>query len=247
MKYSIITSNGRYLDWCLRGIQWQTFTDYELIIVDWDAEPPLADLGPARILRWPDRGAAWNHSVCRNFATAHAQAERLVFVNCDCLMAPDLLARADAMLDRDPGCQVYWQRFDLSEEGTEVLLDSVFPEGLFDIEDLAPQWGEFHALSTYGDFLAVGREVVVEYGGFDERMEGWGVYDQNLACRLDRAGHHIAWGEGPGLAHFWHPRDKAAQDRTWRANIDAGEADWLDGLNVANDGPATFDRYRGMV
>jgi len=243
VKYSIITSNGKYLYQLLRSVAWQTFTDYELIVVDWDAEPPLVVPEPARVLRWSQRGAQWNHSICRNFATANARADRLVFVNCDCLMAPDLLERADAMLDEDPTCQVYWQRFDLSEIGTRMVLDAPLPEALFWPGQLDPLWGELHGLSTYGDFLVVSRDVVMKYGGYDERMAGWGVYDQNLACRLERAGHRVVWGEGMGLAHFWHARDTAYQDRTWRANIDAGEKDWLDGVNVANRGRATFDGY----
>jgi len=249
VKYSIITSNGQYLNWCLRGIAWQTFTDYELIVVDWDADPPLGDLGQVRVLRWPDRDARWNHSVCRNFATANARAERLVFVNCDCLMAPDLLARADALLDQDPDCQVYWQRFDLNEEGTQVLLDAPFPEGLFDFDEPDPLWGEFHTLSTYGDFLAVGRAGFEELGGYDERMYGWGDYDSNLARRLERWQHRIEWGKGLQLAHLWHPFDEAARHASWEANIAAGGADYQAGekdlsKNVLNQGPATFDKYR---
>lgn len=256
MKYSVILSNGRYQGWCLWGLGWQTFTDYELLFVDWDAEEPPALTGwpNARVLRWPERGKPWNHSVCRNFAVAHAQADRLVFVNCDCLMHPGLLAEADRLLDENPRRQVYWQRFDLTEAGLAQLGRLDDAQKLFDEADqwVAQGWGEFHPLGTYGDFLAVDRAAFESLGGYDERMEGWGVYDHNLACRLDRHGYPVSWHQGLRLVHLWHGRDKAAQDRTWRANIDAGEADFLAGehdpsRDILNQGPATFEKYRGMA
>jgi len=252
VKYSVIVCNqrGKFLHWALKGIQWQTLGDFETIVVDYGMDPPFGTMTaplakgpqPLRILRWED--SEWNHPRARNIGIANARGERIVIVNSDCLMAPTLLEEAGWLLDQDPHRQIYWQRFDLSEEGLQALRSFDRPRELFGDGDNwhGRGWGDFHSLSTYGDFLMVERDVVMEYGGFDERASGWGVYDHDLACRLDRHGYPSFWAEGLRLVHLWHPQ-RPGLDASWRRNIDALSPDFLAERDVRNQGRATFERY----
>lgn len=226
---------------CLRGVAQQEGVDYELILVDYMMDPPAlewhlpwATFGetPTHIVRWDNPDPCWNDSRARNIGLANAKADRVVFLNSDCVMMPGLLAGAMAALDEDPSRQVYWQRWDLTNEGLTWFLEG---------GDEA-QVGEFHDKTTYGDFLAVERDVVMDLGGYEERCMGWGVYDHDLACRLDRAGRPRYWGEMPSLVHLWHPV-RPGRDEDWRRNIDCCSEDFHAGKDVRNDGRGTFERY----
>ena len=250
MKLSVIVCNqkGRHLQWCLKGIQWQTLGGFETIVVDYGMDPPFGTIcSPLpqglRVVRWEDD--VWNHPRARNIGIANAQGERIAIVNSDCLMAPTLLEEAGRLLDQDPKRQIYWQRFDFSQEGLRMLQAMNYPEHFFMLDGTSyeQRWGDFHSLSTYGDFLMVERDVVMEYGGFDERATGWGVYDHDLACRLDRHGYPSFWAEGLRLVHLWHEA-QPNQDADWRRNIDAMSPDFHAHRDKRNQGRATFERYR---
>jgi len=223
-KYSVvIAAGGRHalLKRCLQSVLAQTHKDYEVIVVDYGAEPPIAVPESVRLIRWePDGG--WCNPIATNIGVAHASGEWLVILNADIIMADDLLAIAHRWMERQGDCQLYWDRLDLAEDG-----ESGVPHGSY----------------PHGDFLCVRRARYMNAGGYDERMTGWGAYDTDLAWRLGQLGCRELWGDGDKVFHQYHePQPNKNEDRRRNTNMHLHNVA-LRRL-IVNEGLATFKKYR---
>lgn len=255
MKYSFILSvRGRQtlLLHCLASIGQQSYRDFEVVVVDYGSAEPITVPDAARLIRFEEAGP-WNASIAQNVGIANAKGTYLVRLDSDNILAPDLLEDVDSRLLEDDHQQIYWRRLALTEKGFWVF-DACSEQVLFDLD--APKLidlglGEWQDLNAHGAFLVVRRDVVIELGGYDERMVGWGFYDNDLAYRLTATGFPEQWGMSLKLLHLYHglpePNLKgwpASRRGTWKRNARLSRVSMSKGQLVRNGGSENFDKYK---
>ncbi len=183
----------------------------------------------------PDDG--FRAGEARNRAAALATGRLLVFVDGDCLLRPQTLA-AHQRLAED-GWTVAGNRILLSQSLTNATLaGSVNPLTWGPLDwlraRLAKQVNRLLPVLTLpgqawrrrrrDDWLlfrtcnvGVWRQDFERVNGFDERLNGWGFEDSDLAIRLNNAGIGIKSGRfATGVLHLWHrenARDQAERNR----------------------------------
>ena len=280
VDYTFITTvknRQQLLDRCLESILWQDCSDFEAIVVDYGSQPAVMVPGDPRIrvVRIEPDGDGWNGSVALNAGIANAGAEKLVLLNCDCLVAPDMLSAIDGIIrNRDNKLQIYWRRFDLAPSG-QRLLESVSERRLFSrvyppllvalglgrwhvlvdhrlvkscpkrLYDFLVALGlrKWHRLTAYGDFLAVDKAPLMEIGGFDERMAGWGRMDLDAMERLKMMGYQVFWGRQFKLIHQHHAPQEGQRESN-KSNTKLSLRELAAGRIVRNGGIQNFERYR---
>lgn len=259
--YSVVITvrnRQRHLDRCLQGVLGQRGPSFEVVVIDYGSVPPVLLPGDARIRlhRIEPLSDEWNGSIALNAGVAQSASEKLLFLNCDCVIAPDLLQTADDILNSNEfgeGLQVYWQRFDVTRRGQQLLellgfIGRSGPSRLLFHRRLPPvlkrlRLGKWQGLVNYGDFLAVERSAIIKIGGFDERMAGWGRMDVDLMKRLELQGYDVYWGRSFKMVHQFHP-PQASKLESDRRNTRLSEDDIAAGIIVRNEGPATFEKYQ---
>ena len=193
----------------------------ELVIVDMCSTPPV-DLAafagsgleavPARpsirIIRL-DGVAAVPLAAARNLGAAVAAAERLIFLDVDCIPAPDLVG---AYLAAPPGVvacapvrylQADWavgldDGADASALWTRSEAHELRPAPSVDIVD--DRYELFWSLS-----FSVDRRLWGRLGGFDEVYVGYGGEDTDLAFTARELDVPLLWLAAGTAFHQWHP------------------------------------------
>lgn len=244
MKYSFVVSvKNRPVQRCIDSLKWQqTDTNYEIILVDYGSNNPLPPRPKVRTVRFA-RNRNWNHPRANNIGIAKATGMYVICVNSDIIVFPQMLNVLDMLFEVNKQYQIYWQRFDLNQYGTNLIGRSITRQNWDVIEryiHAAPRdLGEHHPLTAYGDFMAVNREALLVSGGYDERMPAWGYYDIDLAQRLERMGYPIYWGLGAKLLHQYH--EPPSKERA-RRNIMIGKYDH----RISRNSLEMFDVYREL-
>jgi glycosyltransferase involved in cell wall biosynthesis len=177
----IPTYNHRaYVLETLESVFAQTFTDYEVIVVN-DGSPddtaellrPLAEQGRIRYIEQPNAGQA----AARNRGLAEARGEFIAFLDDDDLWPPDKLEWQVAEMNSDPRLvAVYgWHQDAFSGDPPEEI---VVNRQAVDI-----QWNNW--IITPGQGL-IRRQVTLAIGGFDLTLNG--ADDWDLWIRLFASG-----------------------------------------------------------
>ena len=221
------------LDLCLQSLQTQTDQRFEICIAD---DGSTGDTGEL-IRAWQGRSAVpirhfWQEdqgfrkSRILNQAIAAAEGDYLVFLDGDCIVQPDFIARHRALAT--PGFLVTGARILLSESLTQRLC----AQGVWDHQAFLQQstslrlrgqlnkWGPLHLKlpdhpgRNYREFvwrrikgcnMAAWRDDVRRIGGFDEGLEGWGHEDADFVFRLQAAGVRRKSGSwATEVLHLWH-------------------------------------------
>ena len=180
-------NHAEHIEHALGSLLAQTFTDWELVVVDdgstdgsgevvqrFISEHPEA---PVLLLRHPvNRGLP----AARNAAVAEARGEQVLVLDSDNQLYPHCLERLAEALDADPAADFAYGILEQFDYSGPAGLSGYFgwePERL--VED------------NYIDALALIRRSALEaLGGYttDRRLYGWEDYD--LWCRIaDRGGH----------------------------------------------------------
>ncbi len=180
---------ARFLPAAVASVLAQTFTDWELIIVDdgsTDATLPTARQLLARhsdrrmrVFQQPNAGPA----AARNTGAERATGTYLLFLDADDLLAPTLLDRAVETLRQQPAVGFVYSGMRLFGQDQHV-----WPSAAFDLSRLA--------LDNYVLPHALVRRVAWEQvGGFDPARSLWGFEDWDFWLRLATSGWsgwHIA-------------------------------------------------------
>ena len=221
------------LDLCLQSLQTQTDRHFEICIADDGSRSDTTEL----ITRWQTQSGVpirhfWQEdqgfrkSRILNQAIAQARGEYLVFLDGDCIVQPDFMARHRALAA--PGFLVTGARMLFSESLTRSLCASrAWDAADFLRQSARLRWrGQLnkwlplvcklpdHPGRNYREFvwrrikgcnMAAWRDDVTRIGGFDEGLEGWGHEDADFVFRLQAAGVKRKSGSwATEVLHLWH-------------------------------------------
>lgn len=216
----IVIAAGRrsHLVNTISAISAQTAPPDDLVVVDMCPEHPVADIVelPARWVGLPNSGDGLPLAAARNAGAATALGDLLIFLDIDCIAAPNLVERYAEVLadhpdalacgpvrylkpawDRDSGDAEPWR--------TPPTLDAVSdpnpartpPRGQ------RVRIGNDHELFwslSFGCTRATWNTV----GGFDEGFRGYGAEDTDFAFRARSLGVPLTWFQGGTAYHQWH-------------------------------------------
>ena len=173
---------GRYLPEAISSVRCQTFSDFEIVVVDdgsTDAETAnvLASInGPGvQVVRSANLGL----SAARNLGIREARGELISCLDADDLFEPGWLAAAVARLDADPGLAFvsHWLEAFGDEQGT-------WTPGRSDLAALLDQ-------NVFNGAALFRRQLVDAVGGFDETMRD-GCEDWEFWIRVVERGYRGA-------------------------------------------------------
>lgn len=246
MLISVIVTTYNWpdaLQACLESLMQQNDPNFEILVAEDGELPANAELiariqsrttRPIQHVRHEDKG--FRAGTIRNKAVAASQGDYLIFLDGDCLVFPNFVARHRKLALRKhfvPGNRVL-----LSQDYTPTVLHEHLPVYLWNglrlltlrisgkLNRLLPlfylplgflrrrqplKWEKAMTCN-----LAVWRSDFYQANGFDELYEGWGYEDSDLIIRLIHNGVRRLEGRfGVPVLHLWHkqnPRDKADEN-----------------------------------
>ena len=239
---------------CLESLATQTDTHFEIIIADDGSTQETKQLietikhgHPITINHLWQEDQGFRKTLILNQAIDAAHGDYLVFLDGDCIVQPDFVARHRALaqkgylvtgsrviLDQSLTTQLLsWPSWNF-KRFTEILLTYRFSGGINKYWPLKIKLGDgswrdyqkFVWRRIKGCNMACWKADAKAINGFDETMTGWGHEDADFVFRLQR--HHIkrksgSWStEVLHLFHEIHDQTNAAENaRRVRAMIQA--------------------------
>lgn len=192
------------------GLTRQSMLPRELIVAVMQDAPYALPDAPFPIRQLIVTGNALPLAVARNTAARAASGELLVFLDMDCIPAPDLVADYAARSSDLDGLLM----------GEVMYLPGGATDGAWRSEDFTAiavrhsdrRGPPAHGVERCSDYrcfwslnFAMRRDTFLKVGGFHEGYSGYGGEDTDFGKVLDTAGVPIAWIKG-GLAHHqYHP------------------------------------------
>jgi glycosyltransferase involved in cell wall biosynthesis len=216
----------------LRSLSRQGDPNFEVIVADDGSGPATAAL----VASWKAKAGhrvehVWHEDKgfrageIRNRAVLAARGSYCVFLDGDCVVRPDFVARHRALAR--PGAFVTGNRILLSRELTaKVLAEILTPESWSMARWIAERWkGDVNRLSALLTLplgplrfvrrkawrgarscnMAIWRRDFETVDGFDADYSGWGKEDSDIIVRLLHAGIMRKDGTfSTGVIHLWH-------------------------------------------
>ncbi len=229
------------LERCLHSLFAQHDPAFEIIIADDGSTSTNQALAqaycvkspvPIRYVHHDDLG--FRAGTIRNKAVAISRGEYLLFIDGDCIVRPDFVARHRQLAELEyfvPGNRVL-----LSESFTQEVIEKRIP-----LQQKSPSYfialrlqKKINRISAFIQLplgflrgmqpkkwkkamtcnLALWKNDFLRVNGFDELFEGWGFEDSDLVIRLIHAGVKRKEGRfAVPVLHLWHPQnDKSKQE-----------------------------------
>ena len=191
----VVYESGPTLAECLAAVRAQSFSDYEIVLVDNASSgreaQAAAKADPA--IRLIENASNLGFAAAVNQGARAAGGRWLALLNPDAYAEPDWLARLAAAADANPGVHCFTSRQLMAEDPTKL-------DGLGDVMslagypfrggythpnpgDLAPGW----VFSACGGAMMIDRALFLRLGGFDERLFCY-CEDVDLGYRLRLVG-----------------------------------------------------------
>ena len=210
---SVVTlAKGRptHLRNVLRGLERQTQPPAAFIVAVMQETPyDLPEVG-FPVHQIPVRGRELPLAAARNRGVAAVDSDAVVFLDVDCIPAPDLIADYARGLSELDGL-LMGEVLHLPERATLVTWDYAGLDAVAERHSDrrgSPASG-IEICNDYRCFwslnFAIRRATFLATGGFDERYTGYGGEDTDFGKLLDRSGIPIAWIKGARAYHQYHP------------------------------------------
>lgn len=187
---SVITPvyNGGYpFVCCLLAMSQTKFTDWELIVVDdgsTDESAAIAHQFGAKILQTSGREGPGS---ARNLGATQATGEYLCFIDADCEVVGDAIAKLAKTLQSRPEIDALFGSYDDQPKAVNFVAQY---KNL--MHHYVHQQGNEDASTFWAGFGVVRRSVFLELKGFDvERYPRPSIEDIDLGYRLKQAGYQI--------------------------------------------------------
>ena len=221
------------LDVVLDSVIGQSVLPLEVVIADDGSRSPTRELIEHRQADFPcplrhvwheDNG--YQAARIRNKAVAGATGDYLIFLDSDCILRPDFVARHQSLAR--PNHFVAGNRILLSEAFTRKVLDERLDLTRLRAFDLSKdqvnrRWSMLRVpmgplrLSNPRSWrnvkacnMSMFREDFLRVNGFEERFEGWGYEDSDLIVRLLNTGaRRISGRFATTVYHLWHSSNKS--------------------------------------
>lgn len=190
-------SEEKYVEQCLRSLQWQSLEDWECIVVDDDSRDRTPGI-VARLAAEDPRIRLFRHSRNRGLATARNTGLSLVRAPLVTFLDADDVLTSDSLTDR-VSAFLRWEAPDLA--GTFCGLRQVAET--IDHDALPPSYDWTHERPMFVDLASCGgvnpfgvhqplirTEVARAVGGFDESFR-FGAEDYDFWMRVMRSGYHF--------------------------------------------------------
>lgn len=187
--------SGDHLHHCLSALTAQTFTDFEILMVD-NASTDGAPLAAARAfpqVHLIEAGANLGFAAGMNLAASEATGDWLALINPDAFAAPDWLERLLEAAGTHPDIKAFGCRQDMDDNTGRL-------DGMGDVMSLPgfPYRGGYgrpgpgaieggETFSTCGGAMLIDRSTFLDLGGFDERLFCY-CEDVDLGYRMRLAG-----------------------------------------------------------
>lgn len=199
VQVSVVIPTFKHRDFViatLNSVYAQTFTDYEVIVVN-DGSPddtanalkPLADTGRIRYIEQSNQGQA----VARNRGLAEAQGEFIAFLDDDDLWPPDKLAWQVKLLTEFSDTVLVYGDATVVNTDFSSAEPSYFEQNQSNEAELPS--GSVHADLLVRNWITSPGQVMIrtsairEINGFDETI--WGADDHDLYIRLAEKGQFL--------------------------------------------------------
>jgi glycosyltransferase involved in cell wall biosynthesis len=210
----IFLDEERFLADAVESVLAQTFTDWELLLVDdgsTDGSPDLVrrlvQRDPARLrgLQHPG-GANLGMSASRNLGLAHARAPLVGFLDADDVWLPDKLAEQVSVMSREReaglvyGRTLIWHSWDGRPGAADFFYDlGVAPDRLYHPPRLFDVLLENAAQTPTTSNALIRTALAADVGGFDPSFRGMFEDQVFFAKALRRA---AAWVDGRVWARY---------------------------------------------
>lgn len=182
MRFSVIIplfNKAPYIEKALRSVLAQTFTDYELIVVDDGSQDDSANIAEKvlaesvirnKLIRQDNAGV----SCARNRGVANSQGEYLCFLDADDWWAPSFLAEMTTLIDEYPEAGIYGTGYTIVNERKHktreapVGVESGFEKGYI---DYCQVYAKTLAMPLTSISVAIPRGVFDEMQGFPKGIK----------------------------------------------------------------------------
>ena len=200
---TIFRDAARYLQEAIDSVVAQTFTDWELLLVDDGSSDASTAVARSAVARDADRVRYLEHpghanrgmSASRNLGVASARAPFIAFLDADDLYLPAKLSHQVSLMDEHPeagmvyGPTTLW--FGWTGDPRDAAKDRVYPTRVparrpIDPPDLFVSYMRTRAPTPLTCSVLVRREAVQRAGGFEESFAGMyedKVFFHNVALR----------------------------------------------------------------
>ena len=183
---------------CIPSLEKQTYTNYEIIIVDNASTDNTSEFVRTNYpnIRFVDAGSNLGYPAGNNLGFQHSSGEYIVILNPDTVAEPDWLAELVKPFEDDPEIGlttskilIYGKEDTINTCGNSIHYTGLdFCRGLYEPSSLYAKPDEVGAIS--GCSFAIRREVFEELGGFDPDFFLY-LEDVDLSWRARLMGHRI--------------------------------------------------------
>lgn len=210
---TLVRNRQAHLDALVDGLTRQTCHDIELVVASMQPAPPKISQHvpfPVSVVNVP--GTRLPLAAARNAAAANARAERLIFLDVDCIPSPTLAESYIEQLDASGRCLLGEVRYLPGTLSRDEMTDATFSdlltwarqhparpcvqgEGWIDEPEPRALWGLSFALT---------RQQYQSAGGMDETYVGYGGEETDFAEQLAAAGIRLGWCGNAMALHQYH-------------------------------------------
>ncbi len=195
--------NSPQIDSVLAALRQQTQPPLEILVVGLDQPGLIREDGLVRLI---STGKPASPAVARNMGARAARGDVLCFTDADCIARPDWIA---SLLERhQAGAQIVGGGVAVEHDDYWRLCDNVVAFTTF-LETSVPGTRPYLPSLNF----SIRRELLLQFGGFDERFPTAAGEDTDLSFRLRRAGHTL-WFEPRAAVVHRHLRSSPGE--LWR-------------------------------